>query len=109
MDPLRVVQRGTGPPAAQRVGPDKNGHRPIVPGDRDLLTILDAGQQLGGRSPGLGNGDRCHDRNCTFLYIGGEQRGTEPRPEPLWAASPPTLSAGPGRRTSAAVDHGLVL
>ncbi len=53
MDPRRLIQRDTCPPTAQCVGPDKNSHRPIVPGDRDFLTILNAGQQLGERSPGL--------------------------------------------------------
>src|ERR1700757_4434038 len=75
MDPLRVVQRGTCPPTAQYIGPDKNSHRPTVPGNRDFLTAVYAGQQLRKLSPCLGNGDRCHDRNCTSLYIEVQQRG----------------------------------
>src|SRR5260370_12811240 len=75
MDPRRVVQRSACPPTAQHVGPDKNSHRPAVPGNRDFLTVVDAGQQLRKLSPCLGNGDRCHDRNCTSLYIEVQQRG----------------------------------
>src|ERR1700683_571322 len=77
MDPRRVVQRDTCPPTAQHVGPDKNSHRPAVPGNRDFLTAVDARQQLRKLSPCLRNGDRCHDRNCTSLYIEVQRRGAD--------------------------------
>ena len=53
MDPAGVLQRGIRPAAAQRVGPDQDGRRAAVPGDRDFLTPLDSGQELGEGSPGL--------------------------------------------------------
>ena len=51
MDPPRVLQCGIRPAAAQRIGTDQDSHRTAVPGDRDFLTLLDAGQQFGERGP----------------------------------------------------------